>query len=721
MTGESPDPKNRPMLQTILQYTLLAVGFGFVIFWHELGHFLAAKWVGIRVEQFAVGFGQAVLAWRKGIGFRVGTTTPEYERRVREHVERDETRLKLKETADPTPEQLNKAAEELKLGETEYRLNWIPLGGYVKMLGQDDLNPNSQVDDPRAYNRKPIGARMFVVSAGVIMNVILAAILFMGLFMYGFKAPPAVVGGVRPWSPAATAYRLVDGKQAPAPLQAGDTILTFDGQTIYDWTKIQLNAALAEPGETVALDVKRVATGATETVYIAPRKEDPAGGMGLALGIEGPRSLEGLPADTKVVENTRDLVSDDYLAVKPGERIVAINGEPVNAPAKAASLEESARAIHQLDEAIQRAGLAGGKPVTLTVADASGQTRERTVTPRLEPAFGSTPLNFAGLIPRATVVEVMRDSPAQGKLMPGDVVTRIVTAGDPRDNPTRDEFVARVKQAGGGAQPVTIAVLRDGKPVQVEVTPTVIKIKGMPATPKVGVELGYDAAHAVVAGVVENSPAAQAGIPAGATVTSVNGRPVQSWYDVHRELSQAQPGQPVGIVATTPNGEVKRELTLTAEQVAQARGVHYFAPLALNELTAVRKSKNPLQAAGWGVMETRDFILQFYLTIRRMLDGSVSPTNLMGPLGIFQAGKAFAFKGTDWLVWFLAMISANLAVVNFLPIPIVDGGLFVFLIAEKIKGRPISPRTQSIAQVVGLALLLGIFLFVTYHDIMRQF
>ena len=70
----------------LLNILLLVLGFGFVIFWHELGHFLAAKWVGIRVEQFAVGFGQALLSWRKGIGVRVGTTRPEYEKRIDEHL-----------------------------------------------------------------------------------------------------------------------------------------------------------------------------------------------------------------------------------------------------------------------------------------------------------------------------------------------------------------------------------------------------------------------------------------------------------------------------------------------------------------------------------------------------------------------------------------------------------------------------------------------------------
>src|SRR3954452_13219964 len=68
-----------PEFSTVRGLVLLAVGFGFVIFWHELGHFLAAKWAGVRVEQFAVGFGQALFSWRKGLGVRFGSSAKEYE------------------------------------------------------------------------------------------------------------------------------------------------------------------------------------------------------------------------------------------------------------------------------------------------------------------------------------------------------------------------------------------------------------------------------------------------------------------------------------------------------------------------------------------------------------------------------------------------------------------------------------------------------------------
>jgi regulator of sigma E protease len=184
-------------LTNVLAIAAMVFGFGFVVFFHELGHFLAAKWVGIKVEQFAVGFGHALFAFRKGLGFRVGSTTKEFDQKVKEYAEKKHSRR-----GDLTALELSAAAEEMGLGETEYRLNWMPLGGYVKMLGQDDLNPTAQSDDPRAYNRKSIGARMFVVSAGVIMNVILAAIFFMIVFLMGFNVPPSMVGGVTTNSPA---------------------------------------------------------------------------------------------------------------------------------------------------------------------------------------------------------------------------------------------------------------------------------------------------------------------------------------------------------------------------------------------------------------------------------------------------------------------------------------------------------------------------------------
>ena len=95
----------------------------------------------------------------------------------------------------------------------------------------------------------------------------------------------------------------------------------------------------------------------------------------------------------------------------------------------------------------------------------------------------------------------------------------------------------------------------------------------------------------------------------------------------------------------------------------------------------------------------------------------MSPSNLHGIVGITKIGYDVQERGPVWLWYVLAMVSVNLAVANFLPLPIVDGGLFLLLILEKIRGKPLSLKVQSAIQIVGVVLLIGLFLFVTYNDI----
>ncbi len=247
-----------------------------------------------------------------------------------------------------------------------------------------------------------------------------------------------------------------------------------------------------------------------------------------------------------------------------------------------------------------------------------------------------------------------------------------------------------------------------------------------------GVALIYDEKEPVIAGLAESSPAKAAGLAEGDRILTVDGKPVQNWFDVQRILSRLKPKM-AGTPATAPI-TFKREnvtepkeatITLNADQLTALAGIRYACDIQemglMSEYIINRQTSSNRQAARWGITETRDFILQFYVTLRRMVSGSVSPSNMMGPVGIFIGGANFAMKGFDWLLWFLCMISANLAVVNFLPIPVVDGGQFMFLIMEKIKGRPLSNRAMAIAQYVGLAFLAAVVLFVTYHDLIRRY
>src|SRR5690606_33035078 len=117
-------------------FLLFFFGFSFLIFIHELGHFVVARWAGIKCTQFAIGMGTAICSWRKGIGFRAGGTEPEFHRLVTQRLEKEGIPPReIDGEMRHDPADIDRAARELGLGDTEYRLNWLPLGGYVKMLG----------------------------------------------------------------------------------------------------------------------------------------------------------------------------------------------------------------------------------------------------------------------------------------------------------------------------------------------------------------------------------------------------------------------------------------------------------------------------------------------------------------------------------------------------------------------------------------------------------
>ncbi len=189
----------------------VALGLGFVIFIHELGTSLLAKWNGVKVEKFSIGFGPTLASWRRGVGLRVGTGS-----------------------RPPGP------GDPPTWGETEYILAALPLGGYVKMLGENHEESTDVVEksaDPRAYNNKSVWARMQIITAGVIMNILLGIACFTFYFTQGYPDRPARVGGVLPGSPA---YK--------AGLRAGDEIVALDGRRDVGYKEVLNRVTLSGAG-----------------------------------------------------------------------------------------------------------------------------------------------------------------------------------------------------------------------------------------------------------------------------------------------------------------------------------------------------------------------------------------------------------------------------------------------------------------------------------------
>jgi regulator of sigma E protease len=469
------------------------------------------------------------------------------------------------------------------------------------------------------------------------------------------------------------------------------------------------------------------------TLHVQPVRDSNDGGL-MQIGIE-PAAALMIPDTPDVQEFLQsDLVPTEWKQLRPGDRVTAVNGvalpmvedekPPVSQSDQATLAKQDAR-----DKAwavFQREVTASfGAPVALTMRGKDGSDRQVALSPRFTAPFGDAVIAFAGMQPRTQVNSITDDSAARGKLRAGDAIVRVSVdaTGDAVDHPTHRMFLATIANAAERESTITITVQRDQERLTFDRIPLAIKIPQMDGPSRRGVGLGMESetGRAVVGAVGDGSSAAKAGVVVGDRIVSIDGQPVASWFDVHRVFANSQPGQTRELAVIDDAGQsVTRRVTLGAQDIQAVRAFQYVLDLPLREHLEKRRTTNPFVAVGWGVRETRDLIVQFYVVLRRMSQGTISPSNMSGPAGIFHHGIRLASRGTDWMVWYLAMISANLAVVNFLPLPIVDGGHFVFLLIEKIRGRPAPPRVMLATQLIGLALIVGLFLFVTYNDIMRM-
>jgi len=662
------------MSNTYFAIAMIVLGFGFLIFVHELGHFLVAKMVGIKTTQFAIGFGHSILTWRKGMGFRVGTTEPEYQKR-------------LAEGADPKT-----------LGETEYRLNYIPLGGYVKMLGQEDMDPSARSTDPRAFNNKSISARFAVICAGVIMNIIFGMLFFVIAFMSGVKFHPAIVGGVTPLSPAAMTYAQGhDGDRDYQGLRIGDRIIRIDDKEVGDMMDVRSATILARNGSSLALTIQRDQEPGGLIFQVKPRV-DPNQGL-LTIGVEPPPSLEV----DKFEKGKPNKLAE--AGVTSGMRITAVDDQPVT---DYSDYHAAVTAKLGKDVTVTFTEPESGKTIDVTVAAFPGLVRQDDTQP-----------NLLGLVPAVKIAYVFDKRPAQAAgIKAGDIVSSVQTLAWP----SLEDFQKAVKDADG--KPIDVTVLRDGK--ELKVGPIIPKKKMI----GVALELAIDAPY--VGWALPQSPVqVDSPIVRGSKLTEINGEPVASWRDLQRILSGLDASS--GETQVTLDFELNlkdhpketKTITLSESQAQELSLAAWTAPLP-DEMPTKRVrvavvGDDPVQAAALGFEKTQQFIMQTYMTLVRLTQGSVPADKLSGPVGIVHQGTIIAEGGWEYLLFFLGLISINLAVINFLPIPITDGGLAIFLLAEKIKGSPVSEKVQTAATVVGLALLACVFLYVTYNDVIRLY
>ncbi|MHC4996613.1 MAG: site-2 protease family protein, partial [Planctomycetota bacterium] len=314
--------------------------------------------------------------------------------------------------------------------------------------------------------------------------------------------------------------------------------------------------------------------------------------------------------------------------------------------------------------------------------------------------------NLLGLTLLTQVNDVIPGSPAAEVLQSQDVVLAIGEA----HYPSIGQLIDVVENSGSQALEVT--VLRDGDPTTVTVTPR----RG-----KIGAHLGYAYNTNYIRHVVDGSAFATLNLVDGTRITAVNGRPVESIADIRTAIQDAGDGA-IEITSLPPLPDATPEsasATLTAAQGKALADLGWYEPFPFEMLRVMQKADSATAAVAIGIEKTHLYMLQTYITLARLLDGGVKVKHMRGPVGIAHEGTRIAEQGFTYLIFFLGLISVNLAVINFLPLPIVDGGQFLLLCWEKVRGKPVPANVQSAIMVVGLAFLGTLFLYITYNDIWR--
>jgi len=539
---------------------ILVLGFAIVI--HEYGHFIVARLSGIRVEKFSVGFGKALFSFRRG--------------------------------------------------DTEYIIAPIPLGGYVKMAGENPAEVTGEKDE--FYSLSPM-ARIPTVLAGPAFNILGAFLIFFGLvFLLGEEYQESVVGEVIPRTVA-----------DQAGIQRNDVILSVNGNGVNSWDDFleQIYTAEDQEKKTAQLDIKR-------------------GG-------------ENLQVDLPVGEKVR------------------------------------------------------GESLILTTIDPAG------------PAFA------LGVEIGDKVVSVDHYKPTGWK----DMSKKITGLWDATPDGPVGRTVSWCWETGAGE--IRCASL------------TLAVIKNMTGNREARVGIGgmsfglTERIYPRVERTVRGYPAREAGIRAGAEIVALNGEPIDDGKIITRaiEFSRKKIDHEKGtegfadpISLTWKNkgaGElITKEITPHVDfvpyplsDISIEKGIEIaYAQLGIT-WESPRRSLGIVGSLRHAGSQTVRWSVETWVIVKGLITGRINRKNVGGPVAIAQISARYGREGLEKLLWLCAVLQVNLAFLNLLPIPILDGGHIVVALAEAISRRTFTLRTREVLQYIGLVILLPLFAFVFINDFDR--
>ncbi|MDD1501265.1 RIP metalloprotease RseP [Lysinibacillus sp. CNPSo 3705] len=230
----------------------------------------------------------------------------------------------------------------------------------------------------------------------------------------------------------------------------------------------------------------------------------------------------------------------------------------------------------------------------------------------------------------------------------------------------------------------------------------------------IGLIHGVPTYEPIITEVVENDPAAQAGMLAGDKVVGIDGQVVKKWQDL-AAIVQDHPGENITVTVDRNGQQVNlnmkvKEIVQNGDKYGQI-GVKYESP----------REFNPLKAVVYGAQETYNMTVRIFELLGMLITGKFTIDALSGPVGIYKATEQVAQYGFMNLMNWAAMLSINLGIMNLLPLPALDGGRLLFFGFEAVRGKPIDRQKEGLVHFVGIVLLMILMVVVTWNDIQRFF
>ena len=600
-----------PFIGMSSNIVLVIIGIGLLIFIHELGHFLVAKKIGVRVHAFSLGFGPPIIS--------------------------------------------------KQIGETNYRLSLIPLGGYVKLAGEQREESNTG-EEWEFMSKKP-WQRAAVLVAGVSCNTLLAFVAFIIAFRVGVPFVTPEIGRTMPGWPA-----------WEAGIRPGDKIVKINNVSDPDFEDVFISVALSGSPEGINMEIER--DYQTFDVNVVPRY-DPTVGI-QRIGIA--------PATTLEVHKIFAIKNSDAPAQRSdlhvNDKVLEVNGKKI-------ITENDFREIELANP---------GKELNLTVL-----RDDRKIDVKVTPSVVARWM--IGLSCATTKLDgVKKGSLAYSLgLQKGDEIVKV----NFQDVEGFTELIDTIKDSANGI--VTLQVARGNGTKYIKLT------KLGEETVKEFSEGIFPHYGLIVDSTVEDFPARNIGIEPGDTITSIGGENVTEWNQLLTLVTASQ-GKEFEI-SWMRNYETFTKTITPKKNEKNAQG---SMGIKFKEKKIIRKY-GLAKSCMVGTHKTVVNIKRIYMTIQGFVSKKLSTKALGGPVLIAQASYESAKSGIGKLMYFMAIISINLAVINILPVPVLDGGHLLFLGIEKIKGSPISEKTMAIANYIGFALIISLMIYATKNDIMRLF